>query len=242
MTKKIPLYGKYGEGKCVLVDDDDYEELSKFKWIVGTHGYAQRGFYKNGKTKIILMHRFIMKANKGDLIDHINRNKLDNRKENLRIANQAQNMRNCDLRVTNNSGYKGVHWSKLHKKWKAEITKDYKNYFIGLFESPEDAARAYDAKSVELFGEFARLNFPDKPLIVLKDKVIRSDNTSGYRGVTWDKRRNKWAVRVVKEGKNFYSGYFSDKHDAAKKYNEKALEAFGESAKINIIKREEVLS
>lgn len=239
MVKEIPLHGKYGEGRFAIVDDDDYEILKDYKWYVGTHGYAQRCKYKNGRTEAILMHRVILNARDGELVDHINGNKLDNRKENLRIANQAQNMRNCGIRATNTSGYKGVRFHKASKKWKAEITKDYKNYHIGMFDTPEEAARAYDAKAVELFGEFAKLNFPGEPLIKIPKKIVRSDNTSGYRGVTWNKRRRKWDVRVYKDGKTFYSGYFDCKHEAAKMYNEKALEAFGEKALLNEIKREE---
>lgn len=237
---KIPLYGKHGQGKFALVDDEDYEEIDKHTWVVGSHGYAQRGVYQEGKTTIILLHRKIIGAQKGQIVDHINRDKLDNRRSNLRIANQAQNMRNCDVRKTNTSGYKGVHWHKQNQKWKVEITKDYKNIHIGTFDDLEEAARAYDAMAVKLFGEFARLNFPDDPIIEIKPK-LRSDNISGYRGVSWNSRRNKWQAQVNKGGKRFYSCYFDCKNEAALMYNEKAVEAFGEKAKLNEIKSEAVV-
>lgn len=237
--RKIPLQGKHGKGKFAIVDDEDYEEISKYTWLASERGYALRCAYQDGKTDTVLLHRQVIGAQKGHVVDHINRDKLDNRRSNLRIVTQAQNTMNRSGNKSNISGFKGVYWQKNRQNWQARISKDYKQIHIGTFDDLEEAARAYDAVAANLFGEYAVLNFPDSPLFDIKPK-LRSDNRSGYRGVSWNKQINKWTVRVWKRGKVFYSGHFDCKGAAAVKYNEKAIEAFGEKAKLNEIKSEVV--
>lgn len=161
--KKIPLSGKKGEGLFAIVDDEDFEELSKYNWYLTSVGYAARGKWNKDKERsdVLLMHRQLMSFPTGKLVDHINMEKLDNRKCNLRIATKSENMRNSPKRSSNTSGYKGVVFVKHIKKWKAEITLNYKNTHIGVYQTREEAAKAYDAKAVELFGEYAQLNFPN---------------------------------------------------------------------------------
>lgn len=238
---EIPLHGKYGKGKVAIVDEEDFDELNKYKWFVGNHGYAQRGTNKRGKPAMVLMHREILNAPKGKVVDHINMEKLDNRKSNLRIACQAQNMLNCEVRLTNTSGYKGVHWSESRKKWRAAITKDYKNYHIGMYDDKKEAARAYDFMAFKFFGEFAKLNFPNDLLQKLNKPTLRTDNMSGYRGVSWNTRRRKWQAQISNGGKRIYSQFFECKHLAARKYNEWASEIYGERAKLNDIEEREAV-
>jgi hypothetical protein len=235
---EVELRGKRGIGNVAIVDEDDYSELSKFKWFVMSNGYAARSCWlkEEGRSESVLMHRQIMDVQPGLMVDHINMNILDNRKENLRIATRSENMVNSKKRISGKNPYKGVHWSKQHSKWKVEITKDYKNNFIGLFEDPETAARAYDATAVKFFGDFALLNFPDDPLVEFNKPATRSDNTSGYRGVSWYKSRNSWIAQINKNKEKYFLGYFECKHDAAVAYNTKAAELYGESAKLNTIK------
>lgn len=95
-----------------------------------------------------------MNPPEGLVVDHINGNKLDNRRSNLRICTQSQNLNGRNT----NKGYIGVSWDKFRGKWKANIGKDYQKIFLGRFDTAEEAARVYDEKAVELFGEFARLN------------------------------------------------------------------------------------
>nr|WP_243767389.1 HNH endonuclease [Paenibacillus agricola] len=108
------------------------------------------------------MHRVITDAPKGYFVDHIDGNPLNNQRHNLRLCTNAQNCRNRGAPKGNTSGFKGVTWNTWNGKWQAQIGKDYKRYHAGYFESPSEAARAYNAKATELFGEYARLNvIPD---------------------------------------------------------------------------------
>jgi hypothetical protein len=161
MVKTIELT----QGKVAIVDDEDYDELNKYKWYAHKDHQWERWYASrmsnriNGKRKLIMMHRKIMKDSSGKIIDHKNHDGLDNRKCNLRICNCSQNTKNSKIYKTNTSGFNGVIWNKERKKWRAQIYKDYQTIFIGYFKDKEVAARAVDEKAIELFGEFAILNF-----------------------------------------------------------------------------------
>lgn len=147
---------KLKNGEEALVDDEDYEELNKYRWFC-SNGYVVRGRYsrETKKTSSVRIHRVIMNPPDYMDVDHINHNKLDNRKENLRVCTASGNQMNRDKFLTRNtSGYKGVSWSKDHRKWDARIKKDGKNYWLGLFVDVKEAHKAYQQKAKELFGEF----------------------------------------------------------------------------------------
>lgn len=93
-------------------------------------------------------------------VDHINRDRSDNRRSNLRLCSLAENNRNGSIRSNNNSGFKGVSWDKARGKWQAGIGLNGTRKALGRFDSAEDAARAYDAAALANYGEFAALNFP----------------------------------------------------------------------------------
>ena len=157
--KEIPL----SNGGVVIVDDEDYEWLSQWKWLRGTTGYAVRTVYReplNGKIRrgIVKMHRVIMAAPPKKIVDHVNRDPLDNRRVNLRFATPRQNCCNRKLQPSNSSGYRGVHWHKGAKKWMACISLDNKSVYLGLFSNKEDAARERDKAARRLYGDFAILN------------------------------------------------------------------------------------
>lgn len=145
---------KLNKGYETIVDDDVYEWASKNKWKYN-QGYVIRSKWPNSSYRL---HRLIMNASKGIYVDHIDGNPLNNLRSNLRLCSNAENGRNQKLHKNNTSGYKGVHWSKLNKKWKVEIKINYKNKFIGLYNTKEDAAKAYNEAALKYFGEFARLN------------------------------------------------------------------------------------
>lgn len=150
--KMIPLFPG---GKFAKVDDEDFAYLKHTKWREHSKGYACG--YVDGK--IVYMHRFIMKTKAGYSTDHINRDKLDNRKANLRICSDAENKANSKIRSNNKSGYKGVHIEKRTNRWCAQIGKNNKITHLGTFDSPEEAAMAYDIAAKRIHGEFANLNF-----------------------------------------------------------------------------------
>lgn len=159
--RKIPLT----QGKYAIVDPEDYEELAKYKWFaVNNDGrfYAVR----SRKNRNVKMHRVIIGAREDEIVDHINGNGLDNRNANVRFATSEQNSWNQrKQRSKSSSKYKGVSWEKKRKEWRARITLKGRLIHLGRFETEEGAARAYDAKAKELFGEFAWLNFPAGPAV-----------------------------------------------------------------------------
>lgn len=137
-----------------IVDDEDYEYLNQWKWSY-SNGYA----IKRNQKSSIGMHRLILKVPNNMVIDHINHNRLDNRKENLRICSKKQNSYNQKWKKENNySKYKGVTWAKHTKRWKVSIKKDSKTKFLGYFNSEIEAAKKYNEAALTYFGEYAKLN------------------------------------------------------------------------------------
>jgi hypothetical protein len=130
--KKIKLT----QGKFALVDDKDFDYLNQFKWCY-SHGYATRNDYPNSKK--IYMHRVINQTPKGFETDHINRDKLDNQRKNLRTVKKIGNIHNIGIRKTNTSGCTGVYWNKVNKNWRVIIGFKSKSLEIGSFKSKMDA-------------------------------------------------------------------------------------------------------
>ena len=159
--KEIPLT----QGKVAIVSDCDYEWLSQYKWQA-MRGYKET-FYaahavrpKVGKRGYIYMHRLILDAPDGMQVDHVNGDGLDNRRQNLRLATNAENRRNTRIAANNTSGCKGVCWDKVEKKWIAQIGINGRTRRIGRFDFLLDAALAYDRAAMAHYGEFANVNFP----------------------------------------------------------------------------------
>lgn len=154
MSKRIELTN----GQFAIVDDEDYEYLSQFTWHNAV-GYARRSLgYQKGGSKYIYMHQEIMKTPKGMVTDHINRDRLDNRRENLRICTESENARNYKRRINKSSGYTGVNFNKTTGKFQAQITLNRKNIHLGVFECKHEAARAYNEAAIKYHGEFAHQN------------------------------------------------------------------------------------
>jgi hypothetical protein len=158
---------RLGGGKFALVDAEDYYHLAMYRWRAvrdGQQFYATRSFRtKDGKKRKILMHRQIMKVRWDVLVDHVNRNGLDNRRANLRPATASQNARNRSKISSRKtvSRFKGIAACVGRRGWQARIRVDGKLRFLGYYYDEVEAAKAYDRAARKYHGEFAALNIPD---------------------------------------------------------------------------------
>lgn len=167
---EVPL----SQGKIAIIDAADAEHVLQYKWHAwrkkpGHSWYALHNFRdSSGKKRPILLHRYLLNPPDGIVIDHRNGDGLDCRRQNMRLAPGAGNQRNCAKKGKINP-YKGVSYNAERsdrtnartKPWLAKICYDYRTINLGRYLTAEEAARAYDSAARELFGEFARLNFPD---------------------------------------------------------------------------------
>lgn len=131
-------YIKLTKGKFAIVNDCDFDLVNQWKWSFDTNGYARR----NDKGTKVYMHKLINKTPPGMITDHKNRNKLDNRRSNLRSVNKTDNLLNTGLWSHNKSGHKGISWSKSAKKWLSRIQFNKKVIFLGLFLDITKATKA----------------------------------------------------------------------------------------------------
>jgi len=150
-----------GHEQFALVDDDDFDWITKWRWHLNQQGYAVRKVYINGRkggSYRVAMHRVIAGTPENMHTDHINGDPLDNQKSNLRVCTNKENMKNRKLNSNSSTGYKGVHLHTKLKKWVARIGVDGKRIHLGVYDTPEAAALAYNAAALKYHGEYARLN------------------------------------------------------------------------------------
>jgi len=159
-------------GSVALIDDEDFDKISKYKWTEHKEGTKQKSYAissvrdESGKYKQIRMHRLVLGISDPKLkIDHANGKTLDNTKSNIRVASNSQNGSNLDALVsTNTSGFRGVGLAsgkaRRVKPWCAKIRVNGKLVHLGYFASAQEAAKAYDAAAKKHFGEFCgKLNY-----------------------------------------------------------------------------------
>ena len=151
--KQIPLT----QGKFALVDSEDYEMLSQFKWYCNK-GYAARNVKYGTVYRVGWLHRMLLSPDPKEEVDHINHDTLDNRRSNLRICAHQENL--CNQKsVRGSSAYKGVYWHKSTRKWAAQLKFHQYQLYLGRHDTEYDAACAYDAAAKWLFESFAEPNF-----------------------------------------------------------------------------------
>jgi hypothetical protein len=156
-TRRIPLT----QGKFAIVDEEDYYQLSQYQWFAAANNRTYYAVRKQGG-RPVKMHRWVMGAPAGMVVDHIDHDGLNNCKNNLRLCTPTQNKRNAVSNRRASSKYKGVCRHRKIKKWGAAIKYNRKSYNLGYFTDEVAAAKAYDKKAAEFFGEFAYLNFPSE--------------------------------------------------------------------------------
>lgn len=223
------------KGEEILVDDENYFALKRYTWILNTKGYAQTNMI--GMT--VTMHRYLMDAPTDIMVDHINHNKLDNRMSNLRLVNDVINSHNVTKRSNTSSKYIGVY--KRGEKYAAEIKKEDEHYYLGVFKTELEAAKARDKKAIELYGSDANLNLPREEL---NEEVTKTTKTSGnhnktkventtskYIGVC--KKGNKFSAEIKKDKVKYRLGTFATEIEAAQARDKKALELYGSDANLN---------
>lgn len=224
-------------GGSAIVDADDYETLNQFRWFKSSMGYAYRqGWHPGPRTSEnhwqIFLHREINKTPDSAFTDHINGNKLDNRKSNLRTVNKAQNSTNRPKirKEILTSNLKGVSYHKLTGLWRARISDggvDKTTYH----KTEQQAALDYNRMAVERFGEYAHLNqLPDGIV-----PTVPRQKTSKYRGVGFHKKSRKWRASMDIGGVTKILGSYNTEIEAAIAYNEAAKLHRGESAQLNKI-------
>ena len=153
--KKIPLT----QDKVALIDDTDYPLVTQHNWHAHPKSNGSICYARSNVRPRLLMHRLILGPAPDQMVDHIDGNGLNNCRSNLRLCSNSLNRGNSTKKYKGTSKYKGVCWDRESRKWRAFVTRDYKKIGLGRFSSEIDAARAYDMKARELFGEFARTNF-----------------------------------------------------------------------------------
>ena len=218
MVKEIPLT----KGAVALVDDEDFEYLSQMNWYLHSGGYAAA---RHPQTKkLTYMHREILRPSENEQVDHINRNRLDNRRSNLRKCTRTENMRNVKG-AGDTSEYKGVSYKKGRKKpWRARIHVSENQIILGDFSTEVEAAFAYDLAAKEHFGEFAYLNgvqvdgfIPFKP----------REQASNKQGVAWCNSKKRWRTTIAVNGKSTHLGYFREESDAIAARESAELKYYG---------------
>lgn len=227
-----------------LVSDDDYEFVTQFRWCL-SEGYVIKTsgshLIENGKRAPQGLHRIIvMRMLGGDIpkgleVDHEDRSKLNNTRDNLRVCTKAQNMANIGLAsYSRSSQYKGV--ARQGKKWTAQISEgNQKSKYLGSFNDERAAASAYNRAALERFGEFAVLN--DVPSEVEDTpnppRFHKKKGSSQYRGVCRDGRSGKWIAQFQRGTKSCYLGLHATEEEAARAWDRKARELFGDAAPLN---------
>ena len=223
----IFLKRKSGEVFETIIDKEDFDKVNDFPgtwfwkngYACGLSGqrYSTTEFRKNW-----YMHRVVNETPDGLYVDHINFDRLDNRKCNLRKCTYAENIRNRRTLSSNKSGYKGVHWNKRDKTWRVDIRIDGKVNFLGSFDNYEDAVKCSMLAYSELHSTSpesrmdTNINKDAVNSLKRKKSGLRKHNKCGHKNIFWNKRYGKWTA-YMRIGNKQYSSSFSDIESAIEK-------------------------
>lgn len=217
----VPLRGKHGVGRHALVDVDDHDKVAEWNWYVNHHGYSYGQRQTRERIRLqVFLHHLILFTPAEKVCDHINGDRLDNRKSNLRVATFSVNNRN---RRRRDNRYKGVF--ERDGGWNARvktiINGKYVNAYLGWFNSEEEAAEAYDAAVKGMDARIGQLNFPDRDIPPMSIAQIRGKNgvaqfSSSFTGVSWLERLGKWQAYDTVNRRQVYLGVFAKAEEAAR--------------------------
>jgi hypothetical protein len=155
---KLPMEITISKKFISLIDDEDAPKIRGFGLHVNSKGYVEIRWQEDGSLKSMLLHRLVFGECSGKMIDHINGNPLDNRKQNLRAVTRAENQQNSKLYKSNTTGRKGVIWHVAARKYNARIQVNGKRINLGYFDTAEEASTAYESASKKYHGQYARTN------------------------------------------------------------------------------------
>jgi 5'(3')-deoxyribonucleotidase len=220
---EVILYNKEcKEIARTIIDKDDVNKVKDIAWSVDNYGYAHTsGCHKR-------MHQYIINYDTNIyVIDHINRNKLDNRKINLRLCTKLENNRNIEIQKNNSSGFVGVHYDSNCRLWRARITVNYKSIYIGSYKTFDEAVKSRILAEIEYFGEYS----PHADLLLELSNVelnpILKTPTNEVFGISWSKEKQRWHAYILINKKRKHLGYFKDKYEAIKARLLKEIETYG---------------
>ena len=148
-------------GETCLIDGEDLERVNRYTWRLehfNRKSYVRCSISKNGKVTKARLHRFILGAKPGDVVDHKNGDTLDNRKSNLRYCTLSESAKNRVKNKTSKNKYKGVRKEPHCSRWSAFISIDSKKTYLGIFKTEEDAAKAYNIAAKKNYKQYAKLN------------------------------------------------------------------------------------
>jgi hypothetical protein len=230
-SRLVPLV----RGYFTAVDPADYDRVIQHAWSISRNGYALRAVVTDCGQTGQLLHRFILNAAPEEEVDHRDRDRLNNTRENLRICTRSQNCHNSGKSHPRSSEFKGVEYVRRSGAWLAEITANGQTHRLGTFPDERSAARAYDAAAVHHHGDFAALNFPTETPLPLEDVLLLTNRaqrkTSRYLGV--NRFRDRWIARVRRDGQEIRLGSFSCEEDAARAYDQAIIACRRAGAKLN---------
>jgi len=232
MVKEIPLQN----GMVALVDDEDFERVNAYFWTASVGGNGNIIVTSNINDSCVTLNRFIVGCTRKEVVAFKNNNPLDCTKENLWITQKGKHVRSGKGQRGTSSKYKGVSWRKKSKKWVAQIRANGKNKNLGSFANEDEAALAYNEAALLYFGEHSYQNVigednSSKKHQIKKVHQLRRKNETGFKGVKV--QGNKYQSRIRVNNKYVHLGTFDTPKQAAKAYDRKAYELYGDKAVLN---------